>query len=196
MSPPSSITGFPAIVPPTAQVLPFPQRTPAPCLVACADVRLPSSLPGRAASPSSLPAGGPTGSGAPQLTLELGSRGLWCGVLYVARQLRLEAVDLRTVVTHIRAHIAAGGFPLPVTSRLRHGLPLTGAEAVTPKSEWLRASVDGWIAARAAEAAGPLILSLSKDAAQLCRAEAIDTMLAGRFALPGGLALPANGDPA
>ncbi|WP_226018662.1 hypothetical protein [Novosphingobium sp. FKTRR1] len=88
------------------------------------------------------------------LALELGQRGQFCGVMYVARQMRLQAVDLRTVVTHIRAHITASGFPQPVTSRLRHGLPATGAAAVTPKSEWLRAAVDAWVAQRASGSIG------------------------------------------
>ncbi len=85
---------------------------------------------------------------AQRLDVELGQRGQFCGVLYVARQLRLTAVDLRTVVTHIRAHIDQGGFPHPVSSRLRGGRVITGAAAVTPKSEWLRAAVDVWIAQR------------------------------------------------
>jgi len=113
------------------------------------------------------------------IALELGHRGQWCGILYVARQLRLEAVDLRTVVAHIRAHIAASGFPSPASSRLRHGQPVTGAAAVTPKSEWLRAAVDAWVATRTFND-GTSGGSLSGHSAD--RAAQIDAALAQRFA--------------
>ena len=111
---------------------------------------------------------------------ELGQRGQFCGVLYVARQLRLEAVDMRTVVAHIRAHIANSGFPSPVTSRLRGGVPVTGAAAVSPKSEWLRAAVDAWVDARHFGTAGG-----ENPAANPDRASRSEAVLAERFAGQG-----------
>ncbi len=110
-----------------------------------------------------------------QSVTEIGHRGQFCGIMYVARQLRLTAIDLRTVVHHIRAHIRASGFPPPVTSRLRAGMPLHGADAVTPKSEWLRAAVDAWVEARHA---GTLPDGLPADAT---RAGRVDAILAERF---------------
>lgn len=134
---------------------------------------------------------------AAQRVTELGQRGQWCGVLYVARQLRLEAVDLRTVVAHIRAHIAESGFPAPVTSRLRLGRVVSGAAAVTPKSEWLRAAVDAWVEARhfgaegdAAAFAGPAAIAGRTPRAVLHhnRAAAVEATLAARFAQGNGKA--------
>lgn len=123
------------------------------------------------ASTSKAPANPP----ATQTITELGQRGQFCGVMYVARQLRLTAVDIRTVVHHIRAHIHHSGFPAPVTSRLRAGMPVHGADAVTPKSEWLRVAVDAWIDARYA---GALPDGLRPDAARTAR---VDAILAERF---------------
>ncbi len=126
------------------------------------------------------PARAPANPPATQSVTELGHRGQFCGIIYVARQLRLTAVDMRTVVHHIRAHIQASGFPAPVTSRLRAGMPVTGAAAVTPKSEWLRAAVDAWVDARhfgTASGEGP--------AANPDRAARIEAMLAQRFAGQG-----------
>lgn len=151
----------------------------------------PEPLPGSVEAPSaailSFPARipAPVQSGASRQgsdqarVLELGTRGQWCGVLYVARMLRLEAVELRTVVAHIRAHIARSGFPHPASSRLRHGMPVTGAGAVTPKSEWLRASVDAWVAARhAASLSSTGQVTLAQD-----RAAQIDATLSARLTI-------------
>lgn len=147
---------------PTAKIIPFPARVPAPREDPVRHLAIGDPLAPRLAA---------------AVSTELGRRGQWCGVLYVARQLRLEAVELRTVVAHIRAHVANSGFPPPASSRLRHGVPLSGAEAVTPKSEWLRASVDGWVAARDLAGLSPE----ARAAAQAERAAQVDATLAARL---------------
>ena len=159
----------------TAQIVPFPPRIPAPVLFALEPV-------GPLAGSEDREPQATISTGNQPKRLELGHRGQFCGILYVARLLRLEAVELRTVVAHIRAHITQSGFPAPVSSRLRHGVPLTGAGAVTPKSEWLRASVDGWLAARAAAS----LTSAARAALAADRAAQVDATLAARLSTAPG----------
>lgn len=147
----------------TAAILPFPARRPSSTV---------ALVPGRMAP-------GQNELGQNKLDQnELGQRGQFCGIRYVARQLRLEAVDLRTVVTHVRAHVERSGFPQPVTSRLRHGLPIAGADAVSPKSEWLRAHVDAWVTARHSCGLTPGTVA----AVAAGRAAQVDQLLAARLA--------------
>ena len=151
----------------TAQIVPFPPRIPAPVLFALEPV-------GPLAGSEDREPQATISTGNQPKRLELGHRGQFCGILYVARLLRLEA--------HIRAHITQSGFPAPVSSRLRHGVPLTGAGAVTPKSEWLRASVDGWLAARAAAS----LTSAARAALAADRAAQVDATLAARLSTAPG----------
>lgn len=147
-------------LPRSATILPFPAR-PAP----------PHALTGISSQSGTQPTGLP-------FATELGQRGRWCGIMYVARQLRLERFELRTVVAHVRAHIASAHFPPPVSSRLRHGQPLGGAAAVTPKSEWLRAEVDAWVEARAQATLSPDMLA----ARRALRAAQVDDAIGSRLA--------------
>lgn len=141
-----------------AKVLAFPLRLPAPL------------------APRRAP------RGPAPLAPERVQSGQFCGIHYVARQLRLQSCDLRTVVSHVRAHVERSGFPMPVTSRLRHGLPITGGDAVSPKSEWLRTAVDHWIARRHSGQANPGQDSPGPDNPDQRRADRIDAALAARLA--------------
>lgn len=80
--------------------------------------------PGRAAPPSFPPDAAPT-----------------CTLAYIKRQLGRGDYGDRRMCTFVKALIAAEGFPPPLPCMIRRKL----TREVTPKSSWIKASVDAWV---------------------------------------------------
>jgi hypothetical protein len=64
-----------------------------------------------------------------------------CTLAYIKRQLGRGDFGDRRMCTYVRALIAGEGFPPPLPCLIKREL----TREVTPKSRWIRASVDAWI---------------------------------------------------